>query len=55
MSVRTKSSFFFRTALGDQFLGGEQSLVTGICSKYSVEGIQEAWPLDQDPMFLRRV
>ena len=29
------TGIFFRAALGNQFLGGGQTLVAGICSKYS--------------------
>ena len=55
------TGIFFRTARVNQFLGGEQSLVTGICSKYShLEGRQETWSLEKnyqfyhkDTMFLR--
>ena len=58
MSVRTKvlvTGIFFRTALVNQFLGGEQSLVTGIYSKYShLEGRQETWSLEKNYQFYHR-
>ena len=56
------TGIFFRTAIiGNQFLAGEQSLVTCICSIYShVMELQETWSLEknyqfyhQDTMFLR--
>ena len=30
------TGIFIRTALGNQFLGGEQTLVAGVCLKYSI-------------------